>query len=47
VNIRFFAQAIVDGKMGPRLPIKEIPMMVVRPPEEVAAQGATESSLEK
>lgn len=38
VNVRFFAQAIVDGKVGSRLPVREIPIMVVKPPKIAADQ---------
>ena len=38
VNVRFFVQAIVDGKVGPRLPVKEIPIMVVEPPQIKSAR---------
>jgi len=47
VNIRFFAQPIVDGKVGPRLPIKDIPLMVVKPPEGVVAHAPADNSLKK
>ncbi|MSO21804.1 MAG: hypothetical protein EXQ58_00820 [Acidobacteria bacterium] len=33
VSVRLFAQAIVDGKPGSRLAVREIPMMVVKPTE--------------
>jgi hypothetical protein len=48
VSIRFFAQAIVEGKLGPRLAVTEVPVMVLKPPEiAVAGQQSEQPKSER
>ena len=41
-EVRITARPVLDGKMGPAIPAKELLLMVIRPPEIISSAGGAE-----
>jgi hypothetical protein len=41
-KVRIMARPVLDGKMGPAIPVKELLLMVIRPPEIISSAGGAE-----